>query len=149
MKVVLQKPVEKLGIPGDVVDVADGDARNYLVPRGLAVKATRGMVKHQESLQRAHQVRMAKGKTEAESVAAQLLATPLRVSARAGDEGKLFGSITAEALAEQIWVQAGIEVDKRDVHLAEPIRSVGVHEVKIRLHQQVEPIVSVEVTAAE
>jgi large subunit ribosomal protein L9 len=149
MKVVLQKPVDKLGVPGDVVDVADGYARNYLVPRGLAVKATRGMVKHQESLQRAHQARMAKGKTEAESVAARLLATPLRVSARAGDEGKLFGSITAEALAEQIRVQAGIEVDKRDVHLTEPIRSVGVHEVKVRLHQDVEPIVSLEVVPTE
>lgn len=149
MKVVLQKAVEKLGVPGDVIDVADGYARNYLVPRGLAVKATRGMVKHQESLQRSYQVRVAKGKSEAESVAAKLLATPLRVSARAGDEGKLFGSITAEALAEQIQVQAGIQVDKRDVHLTEPIRSVGVHEVKIRLHHEVEPIVSVEVTATE
>ena len=149
MRIVLQKPVEKLGVPGDVVEVADGYARNYLVPRGLAVKATRGMVKHQESLQRAHQVRMAKGKSEAESVAAQLLATPLRVAARAGDEGKLFGSITAEALAEQIRAQAGIQVDKRDIHLTEPIRSVGVHEVKVRLHHDVEPIVSVEVTATE
>ena len=149
MRIVLQKPVEKLGVPGDVVDVADGYARNYLVPRGLAVKATRGMEKHQESLRRAHEGRMAKGKSEAESVAAQLLATPLRVSARAGDEGKLFGSITAEALAEQIHDQAGIEVDKRDVHLTEPIRSVGVHEVRVRLHHDVEPIVSVEVTATD
>jgi large subunit ribosomal protein L9 len=149
MRIVLQKAVDKLGVPGDVVDVADGYARNYLVPRGLAVKATKGMVKHQESLRRAHEVRMAKGKSEAESVAAQLLATPLRVSARAGEEGKLFGSITAEALAEQIRAQSGIEVDRRDVHLTEPIRSVGVHEVRVRLHQDVEPIVSVEVTATD
>ena len=149
MRVVLQRPVEKLGIPGDVVDVADGYARNYLVPRGIAVKATRGMVKHQESLKRAHEGRVAKGKTEAEAVASKLTSTPLQVSARAGEEGKLFGSITAEALAEQIHVQAGIEVDKRDVHLNEPIRSVGVHEVKIRLYHEVEPIVSVEVTATE
>ena len=71
------------------------------------------------------------------------------MAARAGDEGKLFGSITAEALAEGIRTQAGIEVDKRDIHLTEPIRSVGVHEVKVRLHHDVEPIVSVEVTATE
>ena len=145
MKVVLQRPVEKLGVPGDVVDVADGYARNYLVPRGIAVKATRGMVKHQESLRRAHQIRVAKGKSDAESVASRLTTTPLQISARAGDEGKLFGSITAEALAEEIDRQTGISVDRRDVRLSEPIRSVGVHEVRVRLYPEVEPIISVEV----
>jgi large subunit ribosomal protein L9 len=147
MKVVLQRPVEKLGVPGDVVDVADGYARNYLVPRGIAVKATRGMVKHQESLGRAHRIRIAKGKTDAEAVASRLTTTPLQVSARAGDEGKLFGSITAEALAEEIDRQTGISVDRRDVRLTEPIRSVGVHEVRVRLYPEVEPIISVEVVA--
>jgi large subunit ribosomal protein L9 len=145
MKVVLQKPVDKLGIPGDVVDVADGYARNYLVPRGLAVKATKGMVKHVESLKRAHEARVAKGKTEAEAVASKLMSTSLRVSARACEEGKLFGSITPEALADEILAQAGVKVDRRDVHLAEPIRSVGVHEVRVRLYPEVEPIISVEV----
>ena len=149
MRVVLQRPVEKLGIPGDVVDVADGYARNYLVPRGIAVKATRGMVKHQESLKRAHEGRVAKGKTEAEAVASKLTSTPLQVSARAGEEGKLFGSITAENLAQAIQEQTGIEVDRHDVRLTEPIRSVGVHEVRVRLYHEVEPIISVEVAAAE
>jgi large subunit ribosomal protein L9 len=149
MKIVLQQPVEKLGVPGDVVDVADGYARNYLVPRGIAVRATKGMVKHQESLQRAHAARIAKGKTDAEATAARLLATRLVVAARAGDEGKLFGSVTAEVLAEQIRAQSGVEVDKRDVHLAEPIRSLGVHEVTVRLFAEVEPILSVEVVPAE
>jgi large subunit ribosomal protein L9 len=147
MKVVLQRPVEKLGVPGDVVDVADGYARNYLVPRGIAVKATRGMVKHQDSLRRAHQIRIAKGKADAEAVASRLTTTPLQVSARAGDEGKLFGSITADALAEEIDRQTGISVDRRDVRLTEPIRSVGVHEVRVRLYPDVEPIISVEVVA--
>lgn len=149
MRVVLQKPVEKLGAPGDVVDVADGYARNYLVPRGIAVKATRGMVKHQESLKRAHETRVAKGKSDAEATASRLMATPLVVSARAGEEGRLFGSITADAVAERIRELAGIDVDRRDVHLAEPIRSIGVHEVRVRLYPEVEPIVSVEVVAAE
>jgi large subunit ribosomal protein L9 len=147
MKVVLQRPVETLGIPGDVVDVADGYARNYLVPRGIAVKATRGMVKHQESLRRAHRIRIAKGKADAEAVASRLTTTPLQVSARAGDEGKLFGSITAEALAEEIDRQTGVSVDRRDVRLTEPIRSVGLHEVRVRLYPDVEPIISVEVLA--
>jgi large subunit ribosomal protein L9 len=149
MKVVLQKPVDKLGAPGDVVDVADGYARNYLVPRGIAVKATRGMVRHQESLKRAHEARVAKGKTDAEATASRLMGTRLVVSARAGEEGRLFGSITADAVAEQIREQAGVEVDRRDVHLAEPIRSVGVHEVRVRLYPEVEPILSVEVVAAQ
>jgi large subunit ribosomal protein L9 len=149
MKIVLQQPVEKLGVPGDVVDVADGYARNYLVPRGIAVKATRGMVKHQESLKRAHDARVAKGKTDAEATAARLTAMRIVVSARAGDEGKLFGSITAEALAERIREQSGVELDRRDVRLAEPIRSLGVHEVSVRLYPEVEPVLSVEVVAAE
>lgn len=149
MKVVLQKPVEKLGVPGDVVDVADGYARNYLVPRGIAVKATKGMVRHEQSLKRAHETRVAKGKIEAEAVASKLTATPLQVSARAGEEGKLFGSITAENLAQAIRQQTGIEIDRHDVHLTEPIRSIGVHEVKVKLYHEVEPIISVEVAAAE
>jgi large subunit ribosomal protein L9 len=149
MKIVLQKPVEKLGVPGDVLDVADGYARNYLVPRGLAVKATKGMVRHQESLKRAHEVREAKGKTEAEAVASRLTTTPIVVTARAGEEGKLFGSITSSEIAEALRSQAELEVDRRDVHLTEPIRSIGVHEVKVHLYAEVDPIVSVEVVAAE
>jgi large subunit ribosomal protein L9 len=149
MKVILQKPVEKLGVPGDVVDVADGYARNYLVPRGMAVKATKGMVRHADSLRRAHGVRVDKEKTEFEAVASRLTSTPIKVSGRAGEEGKLFGSITAAELADALRSQVGVEVDKRNVHLAEPIRSVGVHEVRVRLYADVEPIVSVEVVAAE
>jgi large subunit ribosomal protein L9 len=149
MKVILQKPVEKLGVPGDVVDVADGYARNYLVPRGMAVKATKGMVRHGDSLRRAHGVRVDKEKTEFEAVASRLTSTPIKVSGRAGEEGKLFGSITAAELADALRSQVGVEVDKRNVHLAEPIRSVGVHEVRVRLYADVEPIVSVEVVAAE
>ena len=147
MKVVLQRPVEKLGEPGDVVDVADGYARNYLVPRGFAVRATKGMVRHQDSLKRAHTTRVAKARTEAEALAGRLTATPVQVSARAGDEGKLFGSVTAAEIAEAISTQAGLDVDRHDVHLAEPIRSLGTHEVKVHVFAEVDPIVSVEVVA--
>ena len=147
MKVVLQRPVEKLGVPGDVVDVADGYARNYLVPRGFAVRATKGMVRHQDSLKRAHKTRVAKARTEAEALAGRLTATPVQVSARAGDEGKLFGSVTASEIAEAIAAQAGIDVDRHDVHLADPIRSLGTHEVKVHVFAEVDPIVSVEVVA--
>jgi len=145
MKVILQKPVDKLGVPGDVVDVADGYARNYLVPRGLAVKATKGGVKHVESLKRAHAVRVDAAKADAEQLAARLTASPVRVSAHAGEEGKLFGSVTASDIAQAIGDQAGIRVDRHDVHLDEPIRSVGTHEVRVHLFPEVDPVVSVEV----
>jgi large subunit ribosomal protein L9 len=149
MKIILQKPVDKLGVPGDVVEVADGYARNYLGPRGLAVKATKGGVKHIDSLKRAHTVRVNKAKAEAEQLAGRLLATPLRVKAHAGEEGKLFGSVTASDVAEAIHQQAGIRVDRHDVHLDEPIRSVGTHEVRVHLFAEVDPIVSVEVEGSE
>jgi large subunit ribosomal protein L9 len=147
MKIILQKPVEKLGVPGDLVEVADGYARNYLMPRGLAIQASKGAVKHSESLRRAHDQRVAKGRAEAEALAARLTATPLKVLARAGEEGKLFGSITAVDLADEISRATGEIVDRRDVHLSEPIRSLGVHDMRVRLHPEVDVALSVEVVA--
>ena len=145
MRIILQKPVDKLGVPGDIVEVADGYARNYLMPRGLAVKATRGGVKHVDSLQRAHTSRTNKAKAAAEQVASRLIGTPIRISAHAGEEGKLFGSVTASDVAEAIEGQAGVRVDRHDVHLDEPIRSVGTHEVRVHLFAEVDPVISVEV----
>jgi large subunit ribosomal protein L9 len=142
MKIILQKEIEKLGAPGDVVDVADGYARNYLVPRGMAVAASKGAVRHAESLRRAHQERVAK---EAQVVADRITAAPLKVRAKAGEEGKLFGSVTAADVAEQIEQQTGEKIDRRMIHLDEPIRSVGVHEVRVRLHPEVDAVLSVEI----
>jgi large subunit ribosomal protein L9 len=150
MKIILQKPVDKLGDPGDVVDVADGYARNYLVPRGLAIKAHKGAAKQAETLQRAHATRMTKQKSEFEAVASKLISEgPIRVSARAGEEGKLFGSVTAADLAEAISSQTGITVDRKDVRLDEPIRSLGTHEVRVHLFHDVDPVVTIEVAAVE
>ena len=141
----MQKEVAKLGTPGEVVSVADGYARNYLVPRGLAIPATKGAVRHAESLKRAHDERTAKARTEAEVAAERLSQVTVRITQRAGEEGKLFGSITAQDLAEEITRLAGEEVDRRDIHLEEPIRSVGSHEVHIRLHPDVTATITVEV----
>jgi large subunit ribosomal protein L9 len=149
MRVILQKPVENLGAPGDVVEVADGYARNYLVPRGLAVKATKGAMRHAESLRRAHEARVAKARAEAEAAAQRITAAALRIPARVGEEGKLFGSITAEQIAEEIERQAGVAVDRHDVRLDQPIRSVGVHEVRVHLFPGVDPVVRVEVVPTE
>jgi large subunit ribosomal protein L9 len=101
------------------------------------------------SLKRAHAVRVDAAKTEAEQVAARLGATPIRVSAHAGEEGKLFGSVTASDIANAIDDQAGIRLDRHDVHLEEPIRSVGTHEVRVHLFHEVDPVVSVEVQGTE
>ena len=149
MKIILQKPVDKLGAPGDIVEVADGYARNYLMPRGMAVKATKGGVKHVESLKRAHTSRTNKAKAEAEQVASRLIGTPIKISAHAGEEGKLFGSVTVSDIADAIGTQAGIRVDRHDVHLDEPIRSVGAHEVRVHLFAEVDPVISVEVEGSE
>jgi large subunit ribosomal protein L9 len=146
MRIILQKPVEKLGDPGDVVEVADGYARNYLIPRGAAVRAHKGAVEQADTLRRAHERRLYLRKGEYEAMASKMIAGgPIVVKARAGDEGKLFGSVTAEHVVAAILAQSDVTVDKRDVRLDEPIRSTGTHEVKIHLFREVEPIITVEV----
>jgi large subunit ribosomal protein L9 len=149
MKVILQKPVEKLGDPGDVVEVAAGYARNYLVPHGLAVRAEKGALKHAENLKRAHVSRQSKEKVEFEALASTLIASKVTIAARAGEEGKLFGSVTAADVAGAIAAQTGIEVDRKDVHLDEPIRSLGTHDVRVHLFPEVEPVLTIEVVSAE
>ena len=149
MKVILQKPVEKLGDPGDIVEVAAGYARNYLVPHGLAVRAEKGALKHAENLKRAHVSRRSKEKVEFEALASTLIASKVTIAARAGEEGKLFGSVTAADVAGAIAAQTGIEVDRKDVHLDEPIRSLGTHDVRVHLFPEVEPVLTIEVTAEE
>lgn len=147
MKVILQRSVDRLGDPGDVADVADGYARNYLIPRGLAVRAEKGMIRHAESLKRSHEARTNARKGEFESLAAGLLQSPVVVTAKAGEEGRLFGSVTAADIAQALSAQAGVDVDRKDVHLDEPIRSIGTHEVRIHLHPDVDPVITVDVQA--
>jgi large subunit ribosomal protein L9 len=150
MKIILQKPVDKLGNPGDVTEVADGYARNYLIPRGLAIRAEKGAVKHAETLARGHKNRLSKQKGEYEALASKLITGgPVVIPARAGDEGKLFGSVTATDIANAIEVRLETPIDKRGVVLDEPIRSVGTHEVKVKLFHEVEPILTIEVVAQD
>jgi large subunit ribosomal protein L9 len=145
MKVILQKPVDKLGAPGDVVDVADGYARNYLIPRGLAIRAEKGALRHAQSLKRAHETRTSAQKGEFEALADRLTQAPVVVLARAGEEGKLFGSVTAADVAGAVSTQVGVSIDRKDVHLDEPIRSVGTHEVRVHLFPEVDPVLTVDV----
>ena len=145
MKIILQRSVDRLGDPGDVAEVADGYARNYLIPRGLAVKAEKGTVRHAESLKRAHAVRTSAQKGDFEAIAARIIQAPVVVTARAGEEGKLFGSVTAADIAQALSSQSGVPIDRRDVHLDEPIRSIGMHEVTVHLHPEVDPVITVDV----
>lgn len=147
MKIVLRQPVPKLGEPGEVVSVAGGYARNFLIPRGLAVPATKGNLKQATDWQNSKSTREAKEKSGAEQLRAKLAAAPVEVSAQAGPDGRLFGSITAADIAAAIASQHGIDVDRHSIELSEPIRHLGVHEVRIRLHAEVGAEVTVQVAA--
>ena len=145
MKVIHQKPVDKLGVPGDVADVADGYARNYLIPQGMAVKASKNMVNHADSLRRAHEKRRYAMKGEYEAQASKVISGgPIRVAAKAGEEGKLFGSITSQDIAAALTTQ-GFTVDKRKLELEHPIKTVGFHSVIVRLQSDVHAEVKVNI----
>lgn len=139
--------MEQLGKKGDVIDVADGYARNYLVPRGLALKATKGAEAQAEAMRRSRDVKDAAERNAATEVATKLVPTPITVVGRAGAGGRLFGSITAADIAEAVQAQTGIEIDRRKLHVEEPIREVGTHRVTAKLHAEVEFPITVEVSA--
>jgi large subunit ribosomal protein L9 len=147
MKIVLRVDVANLGRRGDLVDVADGYARNYLVPRGLAIQATSGAVRQADSMRRARQVRDSSEREGAEAMAGQLGAGRVQITARAGEGGRLFGSVTSSDVAEAVASQTGVQLDRRKVHLHEPIKTLGVHEVPVRLHTDVEATITVEIVA--
>ena len=147
MKIVLREDVDTLGRKGDLIEVADGYARNYLVPRGLAMKATKGVVAQAESMRRSREVKESRDRDSAQAIAGQLGSKALEVKARAGEGGKLFGSITAADIAEAIHAQTGIEVDRRKVDLAEPIRELVDADVTVKLHTDVQVGVVVHVVA--
>jgi large subunit ribosomal protein L9 len=147
MKIVLKEPVAKLGNAGDLVTVAGGYARNYLIPRGLAVAATKGALKQAEHWAKGQTEREAKERTGAEELRSKLEATPLKLTARAGPDGRLFGSVTANDVAQAINAQQGTQIDRHDIEL-EPIRSLGVHTARIPLFTDVVAEVTVEVAEA-
>ncbi len=147
MEVVLRTDITDLGKKGDVIDVADGYARNYLVPRGLAMRASRGAAQQATVMRRSRDVKDARERGAAEEVATRLVPQVITLTARAGAEGKLFGSVTNVDVAEAVLAQTGIDLDRRKLHLEEPIRAVGTHRVTVRLHADVEFPVTVEVSA--
>ncbi len=147
MKVVLRTDVEHLGTKGDLLEVTDGYARNYLVPRGMAIKATKGAVAQAEAMRRNRAARDVRDREAAEATATQLGAQTLRVVARAGEGGKLFGSVTNADITAAVHDQLGIELDRRAIELAEPIRDLGALDLAVRLHPEVSATLHVEVQA--
>jgi large subunit ribosomal protein L9 len=147
MKVLLRADVQDVGKKGDVVDVADGFGRNFLVPKGLAIRATPGASKQATSMRRARDIRDARDRGAAEEIATLLVPKTITITARAGAEGRLFGSITTADIADAVRAQTGVELDRRKLALDEPIKSLGVHQVPAKLHTDVEFPVTVDVIA--
>lgn len=148
MKVVLRENVEGLGKRGEIIDVADGHGRNYLIPKGLAMRASAGAEREAEAMRRAEQVRDTKDREAAQALANRLGATPLTIAARASEEGRLFGSVTATEIAAAA-AHGGVEIDRRSIELDEPIKDVGDHSVTVVLHPDVSLAISVSVIADE
>lgn len=148
MRVILVEDVDALGRKGDVVDVADGYARNYLVPKSLAVKATRGALRDAEAVRLARDEAEAKAREAADEIAQMLAGGHVVVAARAVDEGKLFGSIGARDVAEAIAKYTGVTVPADQVRLSGPIKEIGLHQIAIRPHADVEFEITLDVIPA-
>jgi large subunit ribosomal protein L9 len=147
MKVILRTDVSELGKRGDILEVADGYARNFLVPKGLAMKATDGAASQAASMRRARDLRDAQDRAAAETLATTLVPKVITVTARAGSEGRLFGSVTAGDIAAAIEAQTNVQIDRRKLVLPEPIKSLGTHVVPAKLHADVEFPVTIDVVA--
>ena len=148
MKLILTQDVSGLGAPGDVVEVAPGYGRNYLVPQGLAILATRGAEKQIATIRRAREVRAVRDLGHAKEIQGQLAGLQVKLPARSGDGGRLFGSVTAADVVEAVTKAGGPKLDRRLVTLPAPIKTLGSHQVSVRLHPEVAAKLGVEVVAA-
>jgi large subunit ribosomal protein L9 len=145
MKLILTQEVSGLGTPGDVVEVAAGYGRNYLIPRGFAMRWTRGGEKQIDSIRRARSVREIRGLDDAKQAAGRLEALSVRMETRAGGSGRLFGSIGPADIAAAVRAAGGPELDRRRIEVRNPIKTVGSHQVTVRLHPDVSATVDIEV----
>jgi large subunit ribosomal protein L9 len=144
MKVILTEEIRGLGTRGDVVTVKDGYARNFLLPKNMAREATSGNLKSVEQERKKWAALASAEKAEAQKAAESVKGVKITVQKRVGESGQLFGSVTANEIADALEAK-GIAVDKRRVELAHPIKSAGVHDVEVRLHREVSAHIQVEV----
>jgi large subunit ribosomal protein L9 len=148
MKLILTQEVSGLGGPGDVVEVKDGYGRNYLMPRGAAIRWTRGGEKQISSIRRGREVREVRDQSQATGIKRELEALSVKIPVRAGGGGRLFGAVTAADIVEAVSKAGGPQVDKRRIEIGQPIKTVGAHTVTVRVHPEVTAAVSVEVVPA-
>ena len=148
MKLILTQEVTGLGAPGDVVEVAGGYGRNYLVPRGLAMRWTRGAEKQVELIKRARSARDIRGLDDAKEAAGRLSALKVKLTTRAGASGRLFGSVGTGDIANAVRAAGGPELDKRRIEIPNPIKTIGAHQVRVRLHPEVTATVDIEIVGS-
>ncbi|GGO43500.1 50S ribosomal protein L9 [Streptomyces lasiicapitis] len=148
MKIILTHEVSGLGAAGEVVDVKDGYARNYLIPRKFAIRWTKGGEKDVAQIRRARKIHEIATIEQANEIKAQLEAVKVRLAVRSGDAGRLFGSVTPADVASAIEAAGGPKIDKRRVELGSPIKTLGAHATSVRLHPEVAAKVNVEVVSA-
>jgi large subunit ribosomal protein L9 len=148
MKLILTQDVPHLGAPGDLVEVKPGYGRNFLVPQGMAIAATRGAEKQVATIRRAREARTVRDLAHANEIKQALQSLTVTLPARAGEGGKLFGSVTSADIAAAVAKAGGPKLDKRAVVIAHPIKSVGSHSVKVKVHGEVEVNLSVDVVSA-
>jgi large subunit ribosomal protein L9 len=144
-RIVLRSDLANLGKRGDICEVADGYARNYLLPKKLAILASSGVTSQANAMRRSRDLRDAKDREAAELVARTLVPVVIRIPVRASGDNRLFGSVTSSDIAAAVAEQTGVEIDRRRLHLEDPIKSLGTHEVPVKLHSDVEFRVTVEV----
>jgi large subunit ribosomal protein L9 len=147
MKLILTQEVTGLGAPGDVVEVKDGYGRNFLVPRGVAIRWTRGGEKQIDSIRRGREVREIQDLGDAKDVKGRLENLSVKLPVRAGETGRLFGAVTVADIVAAVSKAGGPQVDKRRVEVSSPIKTVGAHQVSVRLHPEITATVNVEVVA--
>lgn len=149
MKVVLTRDVEGVGTKGSVVTVAPGFARNFLIPRGIAIKATKASIKQAEDMRRAREAAEARALERARELERAIAGSSVEIQVRVGKQGKLYGSVTAQDISRALHERLGVEIDRRQIDLPEPLRRLGEHEVGIKLHPQVSAILKVRVSGEE
>jgi large subunit ribosomal protein L9 len=148
MKLILTQEVTGLGAPGDVVEVKDGYGRNYLVPRGIAIRWTRGGEKTVDSIKSARASRAVRDHDHAVEIKTKLESAPVNVKVRAGEGGRLFGAVTVAEIAGALTEATGEQVDKRTIVVKNPIKSLGSHTVAVKLHDEVSATASINVVPA-
>ncbi len=147
MKVVLRSDISGLGKRGDIVDVADGHGRNYLLPRGLAITATDGTVQQAAAMRRRRDLRDAADRESAQTVAGELVGKTIEIKVKTGAEGRLYGSVSASDVASAVQAQTGIELDRKKIAVPDHIKSVGEYAVVAKLHTDVQASITINVVA--